>query len=197
MTKKKSLALAVALASLVPFQASGQASSQPPGQPGRQPGTGSIRQPPQPTLDCTKGRATEIDWWLGEWTVTRHADGKPAGTNRFTKEIGGCAIREEFRAKKADGTYYEGTSLSYLDPIEGQWYQFYVDNGGRRSVYNGAMRGDDWYMVAPAFLPGRGPFLMRMVVRRNPDGSVRQMGGVSTDHGATWLDTYDLDYRKR
>ena len=126
-----------------------------------------------PKPDCTTGASTELDFWIGNWKVTRHADGAQFGVNHFTKEIGSCALRENFQAKLPDGSDYLGTSLSYYDQIDRQWHQFYVDNGGRRSVYAGNMKNGDWVMIAPNIWPGRGSYLRRMTVRHNPDGSVR------------------------
>jgi hypothetical protein len=151
---------------------------------------------PRPKLDCTKDPATQLDFWIGDWKVTRHSDGAMFGINHFRKQIDGCAILEDFKAKFPDGSDYLGTSLSYYDPSVQQWHQFYVDNRGRRSVYAGNMQGGDWVMIAPMVRPGYVPFLMRMIVRRNPDGSVKQLGAISIDDGKTWKPTFDLDYTR-
>jgi hypothetical protein len=42
--------------------------------------------------------------------------------------------------------------------------------------------------------PGRNG-LVRMTYTPNADGSVRQYGRVSYDHGLTWEDSFDLIYR--
>lgn len=152
--------------------------------------------PNRPPFDCTKGGPTELDFWIGEWKVTRHGGVEVFGINHFTKEIGGCAIHEVFNAKTPNGKDYLGTSLSFYDPADQQWHQFYVDSNGRRSVYAGTMQGNDWVMIAPSLSPTRGPFLQRMIVRRNPNGSVEQLGAVSTDNGKTWREIFDLDYSK-
>ncbi len=152
--------------------------------------------PNRPKFICTSGAPTELDFWIGDWKVTRHGTDQQFGINHFTKVNGGCAVREEFKAKSPNGSDYLGSSLSFYDPVDLQWHQFYVDNGGRRSVYAGTMQGNDWVMIAPSFLPARGAFLQRMIVRRNPDGSVEQLGAISIDNGKTWRDIFDLDYTK-
>jgi hypothetical protein len=35
-----------------------------------------------------------------------------------------------------------------------------------------------------------------MTYTANPDGSVRQFGEASTDHGLTWQPNFDFTYRK-
>ena len=39
--------------------------------------------------------------------------------------------------------------------------------------------------------------LVRMTYTGNPDGSVRQYGEGSTDHGKTWQSSFDLIYRPK
>ena len=155
-----------------------------------------LQSPARSKPDCTAGQAAELDFWIGNWRVRRHSDGSDFGINHFQKAIGGCAILETFQAKSPKGVDYLGTSLSFYDGGDRQWHQFYVDNNGRRSVYAGTMQGNDWVMIAPSVAPGRGSFLQRMIVRRNADGSVRQLGAISTDQGAEWKPIFDLDYTK-
>jgi hypothetical protein len=39
--------------------------------------------------------------------------------------------------------------------------------------------------------------LIRMTYSENADGSVRQHGEQSTDHGLTWTNSFDFIYRKK
>ena len=41
------------------------------------------------------------------------------------------------------------------------------------------------------------PNLVRMTYSEGEDGSVRQYGQASDDHGLTWSDSFDLTYRRK
>ena len=59
----------------------------------RPPAAGSAATPaPKP---CSSPEYRQFDFWLGDWDVTEA--GKPAGTNRITAILGGCAVREEWK----------------------------------------------------------------------------------------------------
>jgi hypothetical protein len=104
----------------------------------------------------------------------------------------GCSIRESYDAPKAPGGPYAGTSYSGYSRLDHKWHQMYVDRNGNVGLYVGGMDGPDMVLVAPA----RGGALQRMTYRLHPDGSVEQIGVISTDGGATWGGGYDYTYRR-
>ena len=66
------------------------------------------------SVPCSAPENRQFDFWLGEWDVTT-PDGKLAGTNRITRILSGCALREEWSG--AGGI--RGTSLNVFDaPVE-------------------------------------------------------------------------------
>ena len=48
----------------------------------------------------------------------------------------------------------------------------------------------------PVFAGPGGDGLIRMTYSQNDDGSVRQHGEASFDHGLTWVDSFDFTYRR-
>ena len=79
----------------------------------------------------------QFDFWLGEWEV-RTPDGKLAGTNRITREYGGCVLHERYDT----GRGYSGESLNVYDAPRKAWHQTWVDNGGLLLVLEGAFRAN-------------------------------------------------------
>src|SRR4051812_17076259 len=74
---------------------------------------------------CDAPESRQFDFWLGEWTVTT-PDGKLAGTNRITREYGGCVLHEHYTTPRD----YAGESLNTWDADRKVWHQTWVDNSG-------------------------------------------------------------------
>jgi hypothetical protein len=51
--------------------------------------------PAEATMPCSDPAYRQFDFWLGEWEV-RKPDGTLAGTNRISKEYGGCVLHERY-----------------------------------------------------------------------------------------------------
>ena len=147
--------------------------------------------PPRP-MDCAAADHRQLDFWVGEWRVFNTADNVEYAASRIERILGGCAIKETYDAPKAPGGAYAGSSHSAYDFASKQWRQFYVDTTGSVTHFVGGLEGAEMVMTTPGFAG-----LQRMVYRPQPDGSVRQIGTVSTDQGRTWLPGYDYTYRRR
>ena len=104
----------------------------------------------------------------------------------------GCAIRESYHYPGAPGGPYEGTSYSSYDRNDGHWHQMYVDTHGSVAWFDGALVGKAMAMTTP----GPGGSIQRMVYTPLPDGSVTQVGTLSTDGGKSWRPGYDYTYRR-
>lgn len=148
--------------------------------------------PSAPSPPCAAAEHRQLDFWLGEWNVFQVGDNTPVGTSRIESVMGGCGIGEHYEAPKAPGGAYSGTSYSGYDRKDGQWHQMYVDTNGNVSWYTGTLEGANMVLRAP----GKNGSLQRMEYRPHGDGSVEQIGTVSTDGGATWQPGYDYIYRK-
>ncbi len=147
--------------------------------------------PPRP-IDCKAAEHRQLDFWVGEWRVFRTADQIEIASSRIEKILGGCAIKESYDSPGAPGGPYAGTSYSAWDFKDRRWRQMYVDTRSSVTLYTGGLDGADMVMTAPGAAG-----LQRMAYRPQPDGSVRQIGEVSTDEGKTWKPGYDYTYRRR
>ncbi len=151
--------------------------------------------PPALPPACTGPEHGQFDFWIGEWTVTPTGKTNIVASSLIEKLYGGCAIRENWMPLK--GT--PGGSLNNYVREDGRWHQTWVDAGNSRVEFVGGMI--DGKMVLSGFWKGViGPgkdALIRMTYSKNADGSVRQHGERSTDHGLTWSTNFDFTYHPK
>lgn len=142
---------------------------------------------------CATAEYRQLDFWVGEWSVSDTAKGHAVGSSRIEPVMGGCAIRESYDAPDAPGGAYAGTSYSGFDRKDGKWHQLYVDVNGNVTWYSGGREGPDMVLDAA----GKAGALLRMTYRPAADGSVRQIGMISKDGGKSWQPGYDYTYRRK
>jgi hypothetical protein len=149
--------------------------------------------PPPPAPDCSVALHRQLDFWVGEWKVfVAGDDTTQIATSRIERVMNGCGIQENYSSPHAPGGAYAGTSYSGYDRKDGKWHQMYVDTNENVTWYTGGLEGADMVLTAPA----KSGAIQKMIYRPHPDGSVEQIGTVSTDGGATWQAGYDYFYRK-
>lgn len=156
-------------------------------------GAAAGQQPaPQPACNSPAHRA--FDFWIGEWRVYVTGTSDLAGLSTITREDAGCVITEHFRSQRSA---YTGRSLNIYNAQAGRWEQFWVDSAGDITHFVGNPTPDGMQLTAEDDVgPGQPtPIFSRLTFTRNPDGSVRQHGQASADHGRTWVDRYDFTYR--
>lgn len=148
-----------------------------------------------PAPKCTSVEYTAFDFWIGEWDVTPSGKDTPIARSTIEKLYDGCAVRESWMPLKGGG----GGSLSGYDPDRGLWTQTWIGSAPGPVYFSGGIVGGA--MVLTGRWKGSGPSgadgLTRMTYTRQDDGSVRQHGEFSADHGLTWQTSFDLIYRSR
>ena len=150
------------------------------------------QQAPQPP--CSAEAFGAFDFWVGEWEVYRNGTDQKQAESRIERVSNGCAIRETWMPLQGGG----GSSMTSLNPRTGVWHQLWIGGQpGEIDFHGGPVDGD---MVLTGYW-GRDqaglPNLVRMTYSIQDDGSVRQHGEASTDHGRTWSDSFDLIYRRK
>ncbi|MCT2558187.1 hypothetical protein N0B51_04265 [Tsuneonella sp. YG55] len=144
---------------------------------------------------CEGAAFSAFDFWIGEWDVYPEGKEQQVARSRIEKLYAGCAVRENWMPLKGAG----GGSLNAYDPDTGLWHQTWVGSAPGPVFFTG--RPVAGGMVLTGRWKGSGPNgedgLTRMTYGRRPDGSVRQHGEFSGDHGMTWQTTFDLIYRPR
>ncbi len=101
-------------------------------------------------------------------------------------------LREHYEEPGNPNGPYSGTSYSAYSRDDGKWHQMYIDTNGNVTWFSGELDAHDMAMEAP----GAKNSLRKMVYHPLPDGSVEQIGTVSTDYGRHWKPGYDYIYRK-
>jgi hypothetical protein len=142
---------------------------------------------------CGGPEYRQMDFWVGEWRVFEASDNSPVGSSKIEIVMEQCGIKESFDAPQAGASDYIGTSYSGYDRKDGKWHQMYIDNSGSVGLYTGGPDGNDMTFTCPA----KGGATQKMIYRRQADGSVRQIGTLSTDGEKTWQAGYDYVYRKK
>lgn len=150
---------------------------------------------PPPPPPCASADHRAFDFWVGEWVVTPNGADKAIADSRIERLYGGCAIRENWMPYKGTG----GGSLSSYDSSDRQWHQHWVDSSGARVVFAGGVAGSAMVLTGlwPKLIGPNQDALIRMTYSRSADGSVRQHGEQSTDHGLTWSTSFDFIYRPK
>ncbi|MEM7779084.1 MAG: hypothetical protein AAF697_01690 [Pseudomonadota bacterium] len=148
--------------------------------------------PAPPPAACAGEEHAAFDFWIGEWDVFVTGTEIKAGENRIEKVSSGCVIRETWSSQSGA----DGSSMSFINHRSDRWEQLWVGNDGTRVDFVGGMVEGE--MVLTGYWDGIGPggsdVLIRMTYTANEDGSVRQFGEGSTDHGKTWQTSFDLTY---
>jgi hypothetical protein len=146
--------------------------------------------PSTPPPTCAGPEHRQFDFWVGEWTVTPTGKSNVVATSLIEKLYGGCAIRENWMPVKGGG----GGSLNNY--IDGRWRQTWVDSSNARVNFVGGFVDNKMVLVGEwegVNGPGKDA-IIRMTYARNADGSVRQHGEQSIDHGLTWSTNFDFTY---
>ena len=150
--------------------------------------------PPPSPPKCEGANFEAFDFWVGEWSVFPNGGDEQVAESRIEKVSAGCAIRETWMPLQGRG----GTSLSAYDPATGGWHQLWVGGSPGRVFFDGG--AVDGAMVLTGYWgkdkDGK-PSLVRMTYTLEADGTVRQYGQASSDHGRTWSDSFDLIYRRK
>jgi hypothetical protein len=151
--------------------------------------------PPPPPPPCESEVHAGFDLWVGEWNVFPNGSENQVATSRIERLSGGCTIREQWMPFQGQG----GISLSAVNHNSGRWEQTWVGSDGKRVDFEGGVV--DGKMVITGYwddIGGPGvDALIRMTYSRQDDGSVRQHGEASTDHGLSWQTSFDLIYRPK
>ncbi|QFT78057.1 hypothetical protein [Erythrobacter sp. THAF29] len=165
---------------ITPFVLALQSTSQAPAAPPSTPG-------------CDSEAHAGFDFWVGEWDVYPNGQDSKVADSRIERKHNGCAVIESWMPLNGRG----GTSLNHYDGTTGQWQQKWVGSSPGAVEFAGGVTGDR--MVLTGNWPSaQAPHtLVRMTYTKNEDGSVRQFGEASTDHGVSWQTSFDFIYRPK
>ncbi|MGH8264484.1 MAG: hypothetical protein ACRET4_13475 [Steroidobacteraceae bacterium] len=148
--------------------------------------------PPGKATACAGATYRVFDFWVGDWNVIQN--GKPAGTNRIERIVGGCALLENWRGVSGS----VGNSLSYYDAARRVWHQTWVDNQGTPLELEGDFVDGRMVLTGAARVAASGKTVIdRLTWTPQAGGIVRQQWEMSTDQGKTWNTAFDGRYEKK
>ena len=82
--------------------------------------------------------AGDFDFWLGEWKVSWHDEGKEQhGRNAITTSFDGRVVHERFDGRP--GVELRGMSVSVFDEHRDRWLQTWVDDAGNYFALEGRL----------------------------------------------------------
>lgn len=155
---------------------------------------GALAQDPPPPA-CAGPEYRQFDFWVGSWDVYPTGKTEKVATSLVEKLYSGCTIRENWSPLKGGG----GGSLNMYDPTDGRWHQTWHGSANERVEFRGGLV-DGEMILTGYWVNAQGPGksgLVRMTFTRERAGDVRQLGEISTDHGASWGPFFDLTYKRR
>ncbi|CAN5424831.1 hypothetical protein BH10BAC4_BH10BAC4_09500 [soil metagenome] len=129
-----------------------------------------------------------LDFWLGKWKVTDTKSGNPAGTSSIELILDECVIFENWYPI----TGFAGKSFSLYNLQEKKWKQTYVSADGTLAEYTGEQKNNSLVLT----LKSTDNQMHRMVLYKDTENRVRQIGDQSSDNGKTWITEFDLTYSK-
>lgn len=147
--------------------------------------------PPAPP-NCGAEEHAQFDFWVGEWDVyPNNGSETSVGHSVIERLYNGCAVRENWMPLSGQS----GGSLNSYDPRSGQWHQKWIGSTPGHVEFVGGAVGNAMVLTGNWPFPSAPHALVRMTFTPNEDGSVRQHGEASTDHGLTWQTSFDFIYR--
>ncbi len=143
---------------------------------------------------CDTPEYSQFDFWVGEWDVYPSGSENKVADSKIEKLYYGCAIRENWMPLNK----INGGSLNTYDPQTERWHQLWIGSSPGRVQFEGGLV--DGSMVLTGYW-GKDPqgnvSMTRMTYTLQEDGSVRQFGQSSSDHGVTWSTSFDFIYRPK
>lgn len=133
----------------------------------------------------------QFDFWIGEWDVF-NPQGIQSGTSKIDLILADCVILENW----TDRFGSQGKSFNKYNTANKSWEQFWVDEQGTTTYYQGKLEGKNMVFHADASPDGKTGERTMTFFNLGPD-KVRQLGQITNDGGKTWTTQFDLTYVRR
>jgi hypothetical protein len=145
-----------------------------------------------PDSCSTNPPSRQMDFWLGDWTVTY--PGMPGSANsKVYVELDKCLIVESWDGGKG----HSGKNMFAYSADDESWRGMFADNQGRVHVFEGKVVNGSGEFTGPSRGANGETVLNRIKVARVNANKVEQSWEKSTDNGATWNMEFHGEYTRK
>jgi hypothetical protein len=151
------------------------------------------------TPPCSQSEYKQLDFWVGEWTLSwpaaKAGDPENRAANSIRKELGGCVIEENFDGSTTGGLI--GKSVSMYNSRTGKWHQTWVDNQGAYLELVGGWDGKEFHLWREGMNAQGKMVQQRMIFKNITPNAFDWSWEVSTDDGKTWQVQWPIHYARK
>jgi len=141
---------------------------------------------------ATDPQSRQLDFWLGNWTVTAPGSSSTA-TSKVSLGLDQCLLVENWDG----GRGHSGENMFAYSPEEKTWYGMFADNTGRVHVFSdGKVASGMAEFHGTSHGPKGETVLNKVRVVRIDASRVEQTWQKSTDNGATWTTEFRGEYTR-
>ena len=148
---------------------------------------------------CSTPVYRQFDFWIGEWEAFS-IKGQKAGDSKVSLMLDSCTVLEEWTSATIQrGLRFAGKSFNMYNSSKNRWQQYWVDNTGTITAYfNGHYENGKMILQTDNDKINDSTCqIQKMTFYDLGSDKVRQHGENSTDGGATWKTSFDLEYRRK
>jgi len=148
---------------------------------------------PADTESCSaNSESRQLDFWLGDWTVTY--PGMPGSANSIVSlTLDKCLLNEMWDGGKG----HSGENLFAYSSDDKSWHGMFADNQGRVHVFEGKVANGSAEFTGLSRGPDGKEVLNRIRVVRLAENKVEQSWEKSNDRGGTWTMEFKGEYSRK
>lgn len=148
---------------------------------------------PADSMPCSaNSESRQLDFWLGDWTVTYPGMPGSAASN-VALTLDKCLLTESWDGGKG----HSGKNMFAYSSDDKSWRGLFADNQGRVHVFEGKVAQGSAEFTGPSRSPNGQAVLNRIKVVRVAANKVKQSWEKSTDNGVTWKMEFSGEYFRK
>jgi hypothetical protein len=141
----------------------------------------------------TNSESRQLDFWLGEWTVT-YPGMAGSATSKVFLALDQCLLTESWDGGKG----HSGTNMFASSSDDKSWHGMFADNEGRVHIFEGKVAAPgSAEFFGPSTSPDGQAVLNRIRIVLVSPNKVEQTWEKSTDKGANWTTVFRGEYSRK
>lgn len=154
--------------------------------------TPAIMAAPDPAACSTTAESRQLDFWLGDWTVSR-ADGQVTGSSNVSLSLDKCLVVERWEGKMG----HKGENLLAYSFDDKNWHGMFADNEGRVHIFEGSVSDGNAVFRGPSSDENGEAILNRLRIVRQAPNTIVQTWEKSNDGGKSWTKVFQGEYVRK